>query len=85
MKIKSILSVIALSIFTFSTAFADKPVAISKADGPHSLEIGISVEVGNHKIIRNQNNSNTVHPAFAKTTRPWPPFCVQPMLLRPGV
>ena len=59
MKIKSILSVIALSVFTFSTAFADKPVAISKADGPNSLEIGISVDVGNHKIMRNQNNKNT--------------------------
>ena len=85
MKIKSILSVIALSVFTFSTAFADKPVAISKADGPNSLEIGISVDVGNHKIMRNQNNKNTVNPAFAKTSRPCPPFCVQPMQLRPGV
>ena len=85
MKIKSILSVFLVSMFALSTAYAEKPVAISKADGPNSLEIGISVDVGSHKIMRNQNNKNTVNPAFAKTSRPCPPFCVQPMQLRPGI
>jgi len=85
MKINSILSVVLISAFTFSTAYADKPVAISKADGPNSLEIGISVGSGDVMFMRNQNNSNTVNPAFAKTSRPCPPFCVQPMQLRPGV
>ena len=85
MKINSILSVVLVSVFTFSTAYADKPVAISKADGPNSLEIGISVGSGDVMFMRNQNNSNTVNPAFAKTSRPCPPFCVQPMQLRPGV
>ena len=61
MKIKSILSFVLVSMFTLSTAYADKPVAISKADGPNSLEIGISVDVGSHKIMRNQNNKNTKH------------------------
>ena len=37
MKIKSILSFVLVSMFTLSTAYADKPVAISKADGPNSL------------------------------------------------
>ena len=37
MKINSILSVVLISAFTFSTAYADKPVAISKADWPNSL------------------------------------------------
>ena len=85
MKINSILSVVLVSVFTFSTAYADKPVAISKADGPNSLEIGISVGSGDVMFMRNQNNSNTVNPAFAKPSRPCPPFCVQPMQLRPGV
>jgi uncharacterized protein YjaZ len=56
MKIKTILNIMLVSVFTFSTAYAEKPVAISKADGPNSLEIGISVDVGSHKIMRNQNN-----------------------------
>lgn len=36
-------------------------------------------------IMRNQNTKNTVNPAFAKTSRPCPPFCIQPMHLAPGV
>ena len=36
-------------------------------------------------IMRNQNQSATVNPAFAKTSRKCPPFCIQPMLLSPGV
>jgi rhodanese-related sulfurtransferase len=36
-------------------------------------------------IMRNQNQSATVNPAFAKTSRKCPPFCIQPILLSPGV
>ncbi len=36
-------------------------------------------------IMRNQNQSNTVNPAFAKTSRKCPPFCIQPGQLADGV
>jgi len=36
-------------------------------------------------IQRNQDTKNTVNPDFAKTSRPCPPFCIQPMQLAPGV
>ena len=36
-------------------------------------------------IIRDQNQSATVNPAFAKTSRKCPPFCIQPGHLAPGV
>lgn len=36
-------------------------------------------------IMRNQDEKNTVNPAFAVTSRPCPPFCVQPATLAPGV
>ncbi len=87
LKIKhNVLSAALLSFVLVSfSAFAGKPVAISKADGPNSLELGLSVSVGEHKIMRNQDNSATVNPAFAKTSRPCPPFCIQPMQLRPGI
>ena len=85
MNIKSILSFAVITLLTVSITHAEKPVAISKGDGPYSLEIGVSVDVGNQKIMRNQNNKNTVNPSFAKTSRPCPPFCIQPMELRPGV
>jgi rhodanese-related sulfurtransferase len=36
-------------------------------------------------VIRNQNQKNTVNPAFAKTSRKCPPFCIQPSRLHVGV
>lgn len=36
-------------------------------------------------IERNQNQENTINPAFAKTSRKCPPFCIQPGELAPGV
>lgn len=37
------------------------------------------------KIMRNQDTMNTVPPDFSLTSRPCPPFCVQPGSLGPGV
>lgn len=39
----------------------------------------------NITIMRNQNQKNTVNPAYAKTSRKCPPFCVQPAHIAPGV
>ncbi len=62
-------------------ALAGKPVGITK--GVMSAEV---VHDGKKvKISRNQNNKNTVNKAFAKTSRPCPPFCIQPSTLAPGV
>jgi rhodanese-related sulfurtransferase len=36
-------------------------------------------------IQRNQDTANTINPAFAKTSRKCPPFCIQPSRLAPGV
>ena len=57
-KIKyNILSAALFSLVLISfSAVAGKPVAISKGDGINSLEIGLSVTVGEHKIMRNQDN-----------------------------
>ncbi len=43
------------------------------------------VQVGDHVIKRNPDNENVVKPAFAKTSRACPPFCIQPSTLAPGV
>ncbi len=37
------------------------------------------------RIQRNQDKSNTVNPNYAKTSRPCPPFCIQPYKLAEGV
>jgi len=36
-------------------------------------------------ITRNQDQKNTVNPAFSKTSRKCPPFCIQPGVVAPGV
>ncbi len=39
----------------------------------------------NVTIMRNQDTTNTINPAFAKTSRKCPPFCIQPGSLGHGV
>ena len=64
------------------TAGADnKPVGIT----PELMSLTITHNGQPVEIKRNPDNSNTVIPAFAKTSRPCPPFCIQPMALAPGV
>jgi rhodanese-related sulfurtransferase len=36
-------------------------------------------------IMREQNPENTVNPIYARTSRDCPPFCIQPIVLAPGV
>lgn len=36
-------------------------------------------------IMRNQDTDNRIAESFSKTSRPCPPFCIQPMNLAPGV
>lgn len=38
-----------------------------------------------HVIERDQDNNAVIPEAFAKTSRPCPPFCIQPMEAAPGV
>ncbi|MDD5393128.1 MAG: rhodanese-like domain-containing protein [Thiothrix sp.] len=37
------------------------------------------------EIKREQDNNATINPLFAKTSRPCPPFCIQPDKVAPGV
>lgn len=61
---------------------------------PPALEVNITADLAsvnvmhqgqNITIMRNQNQTNVVNPAFAKTSRKCPPFCIQPSELAPGV
>jgi rhodanese-related sulfurtransferase len=60
---------------------ADKPVGIT----PKMMDAEVIHDGKKVKITRNQNNKNTVNSSFAKTSRPCPPFCIQPSTLAPGV
>lgn len=71
-------SMLALS----ATALAeDKPVGIT------AELMSLSVSHGDQtvEIQRNQNNANEINPDYALTSRPCPPFCIQPMNVAPGV
>ncbi len=61
-----------------------------QAGDPVNIKEGLfSVTVKHHgrevAIQREQDNFAVVNPDFAKTSRPCPPFCIQPMQLAPGV
>ena len=63
-------------------SFADsKPVGIT----PEIMSIPVMIEGQTVEFKRNQDNDATVNPAFAKTSRPCPPFCIQPSNLAFGV
>jgi hypothetical protein len=66
MKLKTLVISAASVALLASTAVTAKPVGIVK---------GVMEVAG---ISRNQDNKATIHPAFAKTSRPCPPFCIQP-------
>lgn len=36
-------------------------------------------------IMRNQDQKNVINPAFTKTSRKCPPFCIRPAVVAPGV
>jgi rhodanese-related sulfurtransferase len=59
-----------------------------------ALDVNITADMPTVEVIhngqkvviqRNQNQDNNVNPAFAKTSRKCPPFCIQPGELGPGV
>ncbi|MCF8199195.1 MAG: rhodanese-like domain-containing protein [Sulfuritalea sp.] len=63
------------------SALADEPVGIA-AELPW---LDVKHEGRMVRIQREQDNFNQIDPDFAMTSRPCPPYCVQPMQLAPGV
>lgn len=60
---------------------ADKPVGLT-ADQPY---LDVVHEGRLVRIQREPDNFNQIDPDFALTSRPCPPYCIQPMHLAPGV
>ncbi len=58
-----------------------KPVGIT----PDIMSVPFDIAGATVTVERNQDNGATVNPAFAKTSRPCPPFCIQPSSLAVGV
>ena len=72
---------VAFALISSGTALANKPVNIT----PDMKDATVKHGGKSVTIMRDQNNKATVNPAFAKTSRPCPPFCIQPIVLAPGV
>lgn len=62
--------------------------------GSHEKPVGITSTLMEQEVMhnaeaviikRNQNGNNTIASDYALTSRPCPPFCIQPMDLAPGV
>ena len=74
------LIMVCLIAFT-GNSMAGKPVGIT----PDMMDASVTHNGKTVMIKRDQNNKAVVVPAFAKTSRPCPPFCIQPIVLAPGV
>ena len=76
------MTLLACSTLSMNAAIAeDKPVGIT----PDVMKFTVKHGGQDVDIMRTQDNKATVNPSFAKTSRPCPPFCIQPAELAPGV
>ncbi len=75
------IAILSVALAAALPALADQPVGITAA-----LPYVDVVHDGKpFRIQREPDNLNEVEPEFALTSRPCPPFCIQPMQLAPGV
>jgi len=82
MKIFSLFIAAAALTLSFSASMAaDLKVKIT----PDIASVTVKHNGKDVTIQREQKKDATVIPAFAKTSRPCPPFCIQPSVLAPGV
>ncbi len=72
-----------LCVFISQGAFAADDMAV-KISGKIS-QVAVKGMDGELIIMRDQNTDATINPKYAKTSRPCPPFCIQPMQVAPGV
>lgn len=75
-------------IIAFAMAVLMAPALMSTAQAADEVQIApglMSIKVGDTEIKRNQDQNATINPAFAKTSRKCPPFCIQPQQVAPGV
>ena len=80
MTMRKVFSIFCSLLATTATA-ADQPVGIT-ANQPW---LDVMHEGRLVRIQRDPDNLNQIDPDFALTSRPCPPYCVQPMQLAPGV
>ena len=74
-------SLIAVSSMTMAASHGGKPVNIHG----DVMAVNFMVDGKEMSITRNQDTKNVIDEKYNKTSRPCPPFCIQPSVLAPGV
>ncbi len=82
MRFQDNISAAVITILLFSSGLS---IAAVVNITPEIESVTVRHGDANVSIMRNQNQKNTINPAFAKTSRKCPPFCIQPSSLAPGV
>jgi rhodanese-related sulfurtransferase len=84
MKITSILiSTVIVAILSLSATAQAEDIAVKIT--PDMPKVDVIINGKKITIMRNQEVRNTVDPAYAKTSRKCPPFCIKPISLGHGV
>lgn len=78
MRLFGLVTVLALNA---SLIFAQEPVNIR----PDLPSVTVQTPSGSMEILREQDHANEVTGEWALTSRPCPPFCIQPITPAPGV
>jgi rhodanese-related sulfurtransferase len=76
-------SVVSAALVLSTSVLAGDAVAVKITRDIASVEV--MHDGKKTKIMRNQDQKNTVNKSFAKTSRKCPPFCIQPSTLAPGI
>ncbi len=79
--VRNAAAAVLLVLATIGAAADEKPVNIT-ADLP---AVEVKHEGKMVRIVRNPDTLNQIDPDFALTSRPCPPYCIQPMQIAPGV
>lgn len=72
---------LAALLMTATAAAAAAPVGLT----PQRTHVDVRHEGQPFRIEREQDGFNQIDPDYALTSRPCPPYCIQPMTLAPGV
>ncbi len=87
MKITKLITSTALvacmSLGAFSSATAADDIAVKIT--PEMASADVKHDGKSVTIMRNQDQKNTINPAFAVTSRKCPPFCIRPFTTAEGV
>jgi len=72
---------VAALLMSAAAAAAGAPVGLT----PQRAHVDVRHEGQPFRIEREQDGFNQIDPDYALTSRPCPPYCIQPMQLAPGV